>query len=390
MFGPLSVVRCPFPTVRCLLSLILLFPLPVLAWSGFTHHLIAQESLREVAADWGLNRSLPIAPFQQFLEKLSREVPEVKTREDFARWLKINPQSRFDQPSKEEKKRGRTTPFEILAHYSQRADDGRDVNLPYDRREQFWFGYGTRTSTQAFRHMEKPAFNPLHPLNTFGFPLGRLGQATERAQIYFDLALTAHRLGEPYWAWNFLGVGLHYIQDLGNSYHSAQLLTPFFVKGTKAYLAWGRKQDWGWIRTVTHVVSNLHHFFEGYVSHFLSEELETGKLWREALRGRGTLQNIHSAEGLAKQIRNEANRHAFNSVQATLSLSGKNLLTARSYIIDTEDNPQPEDPKLYLSADSKRRLQGASLASAIVLETFRLQGKAIRTIVDRFLKATEG
>lgn len=367
----------------------LLISSPALAWSGFTHGMIAAESLREVAHDWGLNQTITITPFQQFLQKFSKEFPAIKTREDFARWLQINPDSHFDQPSRQERKRATTTPFEILERYSRRADDGRDQVLPYDKYEQFWFGSGEKTTSQAFRHMEKPSFDFFHPLNTFGFPLGRLGQATQRAQIYFDLAVRAYRLGEPYWGWNFLGIGLHYIEDLSQPYHAAQLLPPFFIKGTEAYWRWGIKQNWGWIKTVTHVVANLHHFFEGYVDHFVSSETELGLLWKQRLRGKETLQQILSIQDLAQQVRNYSNQYAMESVQASLLLTGKNLLGPKTYHIDIEDEELPEDPIGFLSADLKKRLDGASLVSRIILANFQLEGQAIRTMVTQFLKAIQ-
>lgn len=367
------------------------YSVPSHAWSGYTHGLIAKEGLSEVAEEWGLNEPVVITPFKTFLDKFSKINPAIKTRDDFAGWLKISAASPFDRPfKKEEKVGGRITPFEILSLYSRRADDGRDVNIPYDKLEQFWFGSGTKTGSQAFRHMEKPSFDPLHPLNTFGFPLGHLGQATQRAQIYFDLAVEATRLKEPYWGWNFLGVGLHYIEDLGQPYHTAQLIPPLAVKGTQGYLEWGRKGGWGWIKTVTHVVSNVHHFFEGYVDHLLFRGAGFGNLWRQRLRGKKMLEPITSLRDLARQVRNHSNQHAFDSVQASFWLTGKTLLTPRIYRIDIEEEELPEDPIPFLTSDSKKRLQGASLVSEIVSSAFEYQGRAIRTTVNEFLKTTSG
>lgn len=371
--------------------LVLGFNTPVHAWSGYTHGLIAKESLINVAKEWGLQEPVVITSFDTFLSKFSKINPSIKTRQDFADWLKVNAASPFDQPFKKgEKVGGFITPFEILSLYSKRADDGRDVNLPYDKLEQFWFGSGTKTGSQAFRHMEKSSFDPLHPLNTFGFPLGRLGQATQRAQIYFDLAVEAYRLKEPYWGWNFLGVGLHYIEDLGQPYHTAQLIPPLAIKGTLGYLEWGRKEEWGWIKTVTHVVTNAHHFFEGYVDHFLVRETGFGNLWRQRLRGKEMLKPAASIRDLAKQVRNHSNQHAFDTIQASFLLTGGNLLTSRVYRIDIEDKEFPEDPIPFLTDDSKERLRGASLVSEIVFSAFEYQGRAIRTTVHEFLEATSG
>lgn len=359
------------------------------AWSSYTHQLIAQASLKKVAKAWGLEEPIARTPFSQFLAKFSKVMVDVKTREDFARWLKINPAAKFDQSSRTERLQPKPTPFEILSFYAARADDGRDVGLPYDQMEQLWFGSGTKAGSQAFRHMEKPAFHPLHPLNTFGFPLGSIGQATERAQIYFDLALRAYQLGEPYWAWSFLGVGLHYIEDLGQPYHAAQLLPPLAIKGIQAYWQWGRKENLGWIPTITRVVSNAHHYFEGYVDHFLVKENASGRFWKKALQGQGALENFPSIQALAKAIRDQSNRSAFDSVQATFQLTGKNLLTNKIYNVWDDEGEQPENPLPYLNPNQTERWTAATQLSKIVLTQFKNQGQAIRTVVKAFLDRTQ-
>ncbi|MBI4124316.1 MAG: hypothetical protein HY466_00100 [Deltaproteobacteria bacterium] len=355
------------------------------AWSGDTHRLLAKESLKDVAEPWGLNQPVERTSFDRFLKKFSQRHPAIQTREEFCGWLQINPDSPFDRPSPAEQDRQTLTPLEILTLYSARADDGRDMHLPYDQGEQFWFGSGTKSGSQAFRHMEKPPFNPLHPLNTLGFPLGRIGQASRRAQIYFDLALAAYQLGEPYWAWNFLGAGLHYIQDLGQPYHTAQLLAPLAIKGVQAYFQWGRKENVGWIQTVTRVVSNTHHYFEGYTDYLLWQENSSGRQWEKALSGRETFGDFGAMEDLAKQVRGHANQSALATVQATFQITGKNLLTAKIYDAG-EVEGRPDDPLPYLTADQAQRMRGAGQISRIVVGVFAHVGKAQRTYVARFLK----
>ncbi|OGQ06201.1 MAG: hypothetical protein A3F82_08975 [Deltaproteobacteria bacterium RIFCSPLOWO2_12_FULL_44_12] len=358
------------------------------AWSGYTHSLIAEESLKNVAKEWGLESPIRITSFESFLKKLSQEKPEIQTREDFAKWLQINPKGKFDHFKKEEKIGENITPFKVLTFSSPRADDGRDKHIPYDPVEQFWFGKGTKTASQAFRHMEKPPFNLFDPLNTFGFPLGRIGQASERAQIYFDLALLAYRLKEPYWAFNFLGCALHYLQDLQQPYHAAQLSPPLAFEGIKAYLRWGRKEKWGLIKTITHVTANTHHYFEGYVDYQLtSNNSSVGKLWKEALSGESLLPQFTSALGLAKQVRDFSNRFSYDTIKSTFKITGKSLTSSYTYAIDDEEGEQlhPEDPTPYLNPDHLERVKAADTLSPIVHESFQQQGKVIRTVIRAFL-----
>lgn len=375
---------------------ILLGSLPASAWSPYTHGRLAEESLKEVAQEWKLNTPVLITSFDQFLKKMGQEKPEIKTRDDFIRWLKINPRSRFDKPYAQEIVFATTTPLKILIAYAPRPDDGRDKNLSYDPGVQFWFGSGTATVSQAFRHMEKPSFHLKHPLDTFGFPLGSVGQASERAQIYFDLSLLAYKLGEPYWAWNFLGCALHYIQDIQNPYHAAQLLPPIAIKGIPAYWNWGRRMDWGIIKTLTHLTSNLHHYFEGYVEWVLRPEtplnpiMDYKTLWVEALRGKDffeskKIDSSRSIRQLAKGIRDFSNHFAFESLQATLDLSGDQLIGPIDYSIGTRRSPFPQPPTSYFNPNIEKRKQAAARIKDIIESNFRYQGKAIRTVIRSFL-----
>lgn len=370
------------------------FTLKAIAWSPYTHSRMVEEIFRDVAREWGLDRPVRITPFEEFLKKLAQEKPEIRTREDFARWLQINPRARFDQPYPDETIGTDTTPLKILIAYAPKSDDGRDMKLSYDPVEQFWFGRGTATVSQAFRHMEKPPFNLRRPLDTFGFPLGTVGQASRRAQIYFDLSLTASKLGEPYWAWNFLGCGLHYLQDLQNPYHSAQLLPPIPVKGLVAYWKWGRKQGQDIIHALTHLTSNLHHYFEGYVEWMLKSPSPSDPVmihqasWVEALHGKEILKKgkrMPAIQNLAKKIRDFSNRSSFEAIQATLELSGGSLLTHEDYSIGTNEAAFPANPVPYLNTDAARRKEGAEAVGRIIRSNFGYQGKALRAAVREFL-----
>lgn len=363
------------------------------AWSSFTHSYMIQESLSPFARKLKLDQPVVITPFQDFLKKFSRHHPEVKTREDFSNRLKINPHVPIDRPERNEKIGQKTTPLQILKAYAARTDDGRDKFLSHDPFEQFWFGSGAGTASQAFRHMEKPPFQILHPLNTFGFPLGKIGQAAERAQIYFDLAVETYRLGEPYWAWNFLGCGLHYIQDLQNPYHSAQLLVPVLLKTFSAYFNWGHKM--GLIPLITHLTSNLHHYFEGYVEWVikpakpLDPVMDHKKMWNEALRTpseeiRELFPIPTTVRQLAKSIRDFSNQWSYEVVMATLRLSGENLVGPKDYSIGLVSRPYPEKPAPYFNSNEEEKKEAAAVIQKIIALNFQFQGMALRTVVQTF------
>lgn len=355
---------------------------------------MVRESLDPVAKAWKLDQPVLITPFEQFLEKFSQKTPSVRTRRDFSDWLQINSRVSIERLAKGEKTGGWTTPLKILMNFAPRPDDNRDKFLPYDPWEQFWFGSGVASASQAFRHMEKPSFQILHPLNTFGFPLGKMGQATRRAQIYFDLAVMAYHLGEPYWAWNFLGCGMHYIQDLQNPYHTVQLLIPVLMNTPKAYWNWGHKK--GLIPAITHLTSNVHHYFEGYVEWVLKPQtpldpiMDDKETWIEALKHPGPETEANFKPGgaiqqLAKNIRDFSNRRAYETVRATLQLSGENLLGAKDYAIGTNSQPFPEDPTPFFNSNEEERKAAAAIIGQIVKNNFEYQGMALRTVVQAFL-----
>lgn len=368
---------------------VFLFSLPVQAWDSPTHSFITEESLKSVAKEWKLDEPVVITPFEDFLKKLSREKPEIKIREDFATWLQINPKSKFDILYKAEVIGSTTTPLEILKLYSQRPDDHRDAELSIHRMEQFWFGGTSGANSQAFRHMEKPPFDIRHPVSTSGFPLGTLGEASQRAQIYFDLSLRAYKLGEPYWAWNFLGCALHYLEDLHQPYHTVQLPPSLAWEGIKAYFDWGRKEKKDFLVLLTHIIANAHHYFEGYVAfqHRNAQNVTT-QLWIKSLNGTDIIPLPPSIQAMAKQTRNFANRLAEETIQNTWSLTGNNLKKTRPYTLYFSDEPSFPDPVPFLSPNHEERSKAASKISEILLKDFEHQGKIIRTTIRAFIDGT--
>ncbi|MDZ4225015.1 MAG: hypothetical protein U1D33_03820, partial [bacterium] len=98
----------------CSLILLLGIASNAQGWGGVAHELIIQESLKDVARDWGLDKPVLVTPFSDFLKKLGAENAAIQTRDDFAKWLRINPLSPFDKPGKREMMGRPVTPYHIL------------------------------------------------------------------------------------------------------------------------------------------------------------------------------------------------------------------------------------------------------------------------------------
>ena len=149
---------------------------------------------------------------------------------------------------------------DILAWSSMTPDGGMDQELDLGPDQEF-MGGKTGPSSQGIRHMFYQAFDWKQPLITFHYPAysRSLGQAHDRAQIFFDLAMQAKRTKHWFWAYRFLGICLHYIEDLNQPYHSQQfgsvVLLPigFLLRGGNAFIA-----------ETTRIVGNFHLTFERY------------------------------------------------------------------------------------------------------------------------------
>jgi hypothetical protein len=147
---------------------------------------------------------------------------------------------------------------QVLAIASQEPDGGMDQDLelaPY----QATMGGTAGPASQAVRHMFFLPFTWEHPLDSFHWPLEAMGQATERAERYFNLALIYARNEQWFWAMRFLGWGLHYVQDLAQPYHCSQF-------GSVRLLAFGtlfRERSFeAFVKETTRVVGNFHLAFE--------------------------------------------------------------------------------------------------------------------------------
>ena len=362
---------------------LLLLSLPAQAWSEFQHRQMTHAALEKVATDWGLEKAVTVRSFDDFLSAYSKMHPAITTREAFANALKINPKSPFDQISGDEQRRQTMIPIEILSLHASDPDDGRDKDLPPEvSKDARWFGVGTGVSTQAFRHIEKPPFSLWHPINTFGFPFRKLGEATERVRIYFDLAREARQAGDDYWAWRFLACSLHYIEDLTQPFHAAQAPPAMLWLGFKGYWNWGRETGQTLIGTVAHIISNAHHFLEAYAEWQTKEPTPVGSLWLKKIVGTKMELFQNGVVAFARATRDRSNTRASETMRTVIDLTADNLTGPATF--DMDKTP-PDDPRPMLRTDAKARLKAASALNGIIERELEWAGRDIRSLVQRFL-----
>lgn len=336
---------------------------------------MGKASLEDVAETWGLLAPCPIRPLSSLLEKLGTLDESLGDFWHFSDFLKINPTVPWDALDPREQGKAAVTPLEILSFHSTDPDDGRDKDLiirdaqgrpHYAFRDQFWFGSLQGGNSQAFRHLEKPPFSWRHRSSTFGFPFRAVGEATNRAEIYYQTALLAFVLGEEYWGWRFLAGSFHYLQDLENPYHAAQITPELLKKGLKAYWTWGRKEKKGLMPTLAHIVSNSHRFMETYLEQTPNYE---------PLNGDDVLP-VASIRDLALQVRDESNRFFPELTTLVGQITNEKLVGPDLF----NSNTLPyDDPLLYLNREAANFVEANKRIREIVAGRFAATGRVLRT-----------
>lgn len=358
------------------LFLTLLFPQELPAWDGSDHQTMGRLALEEVSKDWGLDVPVEVQPLQSLLNKLAPLRTEWSDARHFSDSLKINPKANLEKVVAPAEGKAFLTPLEILSDYSIDPDDGRDQDLPLLSPDQKWFGVMIGPNSQAFRHIEKPPFRIRHPLSTFGFPLRAVGEATVRAEIYFQASLLAFSLDEPYWGWRLLANSLHYIQDLHQPYHAGQITPGLLARGLWATLRWGWREK-GFMGTMSHVVSNSHRFYESYVSQPGNGDQGIKREALQALRGSETSGFVGTVQDLARKIRDESNLKFPAIICAVTEISDSILFSSYDFKSDME---RADDPSQFLKKGPDFERANRRIFE-ITRERFQSAGRAIRTVV---------
>jgi hypothetical protein len=375
--------------IKKLAALILLFPAAALGWNETDHQAMARLALSDVAASWKLNQKVPVRPLQSLLDKLQKLRPELGDAWHFSDYLKINSKINLEHEDPAVEGKRLLSPLDILSFYSTDPDDGRDQNLfvrdkkgnpQFAYPDQKWFGVLQGPDSQAFRHIEKPPFRFRSAASTFGLPFRTVGEATERAEIYFQVSLLAFSLNEEYWGWRFLAGSFHYLQDLHQPYHAGQITFPLLLKCVEAYFSWGRKEK-GLVGTCAHLVSNSHRFYENYVAAPQGFDRGAKEKALETLRGEDLLSFTSTVRDLAIQVRDASNLRFPELVSAVTQATTPALLTPHRF----EKEDWEKEPEKFLK-------QGPAFEEAnhkmfeVTKERFESAGRMIRTVVGSSLK----
>src|SRR3989338_9396516 len=301
-----------------------------LAFAWGRHDLLTTFIVEDVAwlKPWN---AIEVTSFQDFLPKaFAKDYKD----SDFLRQYQLNPTTKIIFKSNE-KTGEKISASWILSHYVDEPDWGMDQNLELSPDQKFMGGTKGPTS-QAFRHLYWKKWNVRAPWRTFHVPPREMGQALHRAQTFYDLAQTAFEVGESYWAFRFLAWSLHYIQDLGQPFHSSQLLTPKFI-------------DWNsifnfnqLIKRTTQIISNYHFLYEDYVVYKLEEEAKhpSDTPFISILK-KDTFTYSSSAYLIARHSADTSNRLSYSIGEACFTFFGKRFLESA---IDVPHSPKGTFP----------------------------------------------
>lgn len=147
-------------------------------------------------------------------------------------------------------------------------DLGMDQNLPQStdpKNDRKWMGGNQGPTSQGFRHMFFGGWKPFeHPLTTFQTPLRPLGQAPERIEIIANKAKIFLQQGQIAWGIRLLMWASHYLQDLAQPFHSAQIIH-FKLVPWKSALVWPPSKGFSnLVQETSRVVANYHYAYENY------------------------------------------------------------------------------------------------------------------------------
>lgn len=209
--------------VMLILALLAVFSGAVLGWDG--HDLITYHSLKDFA---------------------TLDIPLVETEYTYGErdTTEYNPSFvvKFLHEDWDE-----LTAFQVLVDYAQEPDWDLDTGLELNPLQMLTGG------SQGWRHQRYTLLGGLIAL----------GVAPERAQHFYDLAVYAYEQGDLYWAFRFLSRSLHYLQDMGQPYHSLPMPVAHFLTKHRLNLT-----------NATIVGENVHYNLEWYVEWRLTQEYE--------------------------------------------------------------------------------------------------------------------
>ena len=293
-------------------ALLSLLTSPAFCWSG--HNALTHQALKGLP---GLATPVKVESLRDYLVATGFK----GTDEEFLRALQVNPKTALPF-SAGEVAGGSVAASAILETYSDEPDAGldNDIFATYPnlwKPEYIYMGGQLQGLGSRFvRHMFWPAGYLTAPPPGGKLPVRvsrTLGEAPERAQLYFDLSQFAYRTGHPYWGARFLAWSLHYVEDVSQPFHAEQV-------PAMAFLHLNPDATFDIEGSVRRIVY-YHMVFESLATQSLRGDLGTGPQSRlsGALASTATEVFAGAAE-LAKETAKKAQLDAYETGRVCLTL----------------------------------------------------------------------
>ncbi len=251
----------------------------------------------------------------------------------------LSPGELLDNDLDEKRPEGVEVPNEFLSIFNLLAIYSSEPEWGMDRDVDTGFISGFMGGSQGMRHMYYPALSTHFPL--FLIPMGK---APERAEHYTNLAVRAFMEGNQYWGWRYAARALHYLQDLGQPYHTRQTYYKFIVLSSP-------------VKGTTRVTKNYHIGFERFTSFLLIKELN-GELPPRLLNSLlecNSLKIEGSVEGFAKNVAKLSNKMSGDTFTVSINLFPDETMEPRKVWVDKSEAEriiQSENFEHYLEVTS--------------------------------------
>lgn len=273
-----------------------LFALPAPAWAWADHHLLTRELLRDQT--W-LNdhRKIKVTEYTYSERDPGPYHPD------------------YRPPYIDRLVGSTTTAREILIRYVDEPDWGMDEGLELSPLQSLAGG------SKGYRHQKYFFFRAL-----------RVGEAPKRAAHFYEMARVAFKKKDPYWGFRFLARALHYVEDLGQPYHTNPLLWR---------QVWTVKGDF---KKLVTLCSNMHFHYEAYVSHQLTKEAATGEgKWIAALRDTQPAEVV-DAESAAFALADYSQRKSTTLLDACERFWPKKVKSVKEIVPIRVETLEPDEP----------------------------------------------
>ncbi len=229
----------------------------------------------------------------------------------------------------------------ILYTFIDEPDWGMDHNL--------WgfteYGYGKQPygkpegeSSKAPFHMQFQNENWI--LSLFASEVVEGGMILDRIELFSRLSVLAGKTGHDYWKYRFAAWACHYIQDIGQPYHSKAVPDADFFYYIR-YIFSSKETKKEMKAKTTQLVANRHFLYEDFLSYnwirfYRNPTSETRALTEFLVRDFEGFPSQSSNEDLMKFVGKRASSHAFEINESIVNTFGKEYTMKPEYDLEKE------------------------------------------------------